>query len=457
MYLALFNVAGLAMLGWLLLILLPAWRVTRWVAETAVFPVFLSLLYLAGIAPLMVEAGPGIMREFGTAEGVLRLLADPDVALIAWIHILAFDQAVALLIYRDNLRHRYVSLPVQSIILFFTLMFGPVGFLAYWGLRALRRGQERARAAAPADPPIAGVGEAGVAATLRAAVAGALRVYRRERVLAAGGIVGLALAAGIGAAILLRGSELVAPEGHLRKAMAFDGAVGIYLLSIALLTPLAGFTRRGLRAWQMVIGGIFLYSFTLETVQIARGIDPRFTRAGTEIDQMLGGIFFLAALGMIGTFAVLAWKLATRPAEGEIGPLVLAARWGALATFSAFGAGLWMSAVNGAASGEASILPLHAAGFHGLQAIPFVALVLAWARTPAAQAKVWVHAAGAAWMVACGAIAWQTAAGHPLPDRTPAAAAAAAALLVWALIAAAAAVTWLRRASAPRPAAAVAA
>src|SRR5688572_9559337 len=181
MYAALFNLAGFAIVAWLLLILLPVWKVTRWIAETAIFPVFLAVIYIIGIIPLVVQAGPGMISDFGSAEGVLRLLADPNVALIAWIHILTFDQVVALHIYRDNLQHRWVSLPVQSVILFFTLMLGPVGFLAYHTIRAVRR--RRAAAGEPAAPPqvvIPGVGAPSVGATLRAAADGALGLYRRE-------------------------------------------------------------------------------------------------------------------------------------------------------------------------------------------------------------------------------------------------------------------------------------
>lgn len=141
MYPTLFELAGIAILGWALLIFLPGWKVTRWFGETAAFPIYLSVLYVVGIVPLVVAAGPGIMRDFGSMQGVLGLLEDPDVALIAWIHILAFDHLIGVLIYRDNMRHRFVPLPLQSVFLFFTLMLGPVGFIGYWVVRRLRRGR----------------------------------------------------------------------------------------------------------------------------------------------------------------------------------------------------------------------------------------------------------------------------------------------------------------------------
>jgi hypothetical protein len=138
MYRTLFDIAGIAMLGWLLLVLLPGWKVTRRIAESAIFPVFLCVLYVAGLAAVLRELGPGFMRDFGSADGVLALLRIESIALVAWIHILAFDQLVGVLIYRDNMKHRFVPLPVQSVLLVATLMLGPVGFLSYWAVRVAR-------------------------------------------------------------------------------------------------------------------------------------------------------------------------------------------------------------------------------------------------------------------------------------------------------------------------------
>jgi len=132
---------------WLLLMLLPGWRVTRFLADTAIFPVYLAVLYAVGMVATVAASGFGFMSDYGSAEGVARLLSDTDIALLVWIHVLCFDQAVGHYIYRDNMKHRYVPLPVQSVLLFCTLMFGPLGFLGYVGLRSLRqRAGRRVRA-----------------------------------------------------------------------------------------------------------------------------------------------------------------------------------------------------------------------------------------------------------------------------------------------------------------------
>jgi hypothetical protein len=109
-----------------------------------------------------------------------------------------------------------------------------------------------------------------------------------------------------------------------------------------------------------------------------------------------------------------------------------------------FLAGFWLSANEGRVVGEAgNLLPLHAAGFHAVQAVPLVALMLAWSRVPADAARRWVHVAGAAWAAACLAVWWQTALGRPVTDLATAAGLAAVVLLgLWALAALRALVAW---------------
>lgn len=60
------------------------------------------------------------------------------------------------------------------------------------------------------------------------------------------------------------------------------------------------------------------------------------------------------------------------------------------------------------------------------------------------RARPLIHAAGAAWLAACAAVAWQTAQGRPMLELSPANGVAAVSLLTWAAVAAFAARTWLR-------------
>lgn len=51
-----------------------------------------------GVGALLMERGPGFIADFGTAEGVARLLTSEEIAWVAWLHILAFDQVIGLTI-----------------------------------------------------------------------------------------------------------------------------------------------------------------------------------------------------------------------------------------------------------------------------------------------------------------------------------------------------------------------
>lgn len=234
---------------------------------------------------------------------------------------------------------------------------------------------------------------------------------------------------------LVRG-PVIPPEGELHKAITFNIAVGIYLITIAFLVPEAGFSEKARRRWIAWTIGIFVYSYSLETIQTLRGLDPRFTRVGSPADQIAGGLFALVAIGMIVTFVILAKGFFRRDRRDAQSAELLAIKYGIVATMAAFAAGLWMSALAGRHTGAAgNILPLHALGFHGLQAIPVIALLLAWSGAGSRDTRKWVHATGIAWLAACAAVAWQTFIGRSVLEATPATIASVFLLAVWAAVA----------------------
>ncbi|MBZ5607425.1 MAG: hypothetical protein LAP38_04140 [Acidobacteriia bacterium] len=266
---------------------------------------------------------------------------------------------------------------------------------------------------------------------LSSAVSQLVAAYASVKPITYLGVLGLALAFGCAVVAALHGMT-IAPEGDLTKAISFDAAVGIYLLTIALFVPLAGFTPAGRRKWLGWTTGVIIYAFGVETIQILRGLDPRFSRVAGPADQLAGILFFVAALGVIVLFAILAMKLLRRKAEGAEGLLLLGIRYAAAATAIAFAAGLWMSAMQGRKFGaQGNILPLHALGFHALQATPLVAWLLGRSGLASEVARKWIHIAGVAWIAACIMVAGQTAIGRPVTEPSPAIVLAAAALLVW--------------------------
>lgn len=446
MTVALFELAGPAIFAWLILAFAPTTRLARWLGESAIGPVYIAILYLVGVAPLMID-NPGVMREFGTAEGVTRILARQDVAMIAWLHILAFDQAIGLWIYRDNMKHRYVSLPTQSVLLFFTLMFGPVGFLAYYTIRWVR-------SARPANAPATFRPPPGVA-TASDTLASVQWVLRHERAVIAAGVTGVAIGLVDFAIIAQRGSPLVPPGGDITKAATFCLAVGLYVLTLAPLIAAANLSARMHRVLVWWLVGVMVFSFALENIQIFRGIDPRFNRASL-VSGILGGVFFLVALTLIPHFILLTKRFFGGGHRITHPQLLLAVRYGIAAVMLGFLAGLWMSAVTGRQVGAAgNLLPLHAIGFHGMQAIPLLAILLVWGRVELPAAMRAVHVAGSAWLAATLAIAAQTAVGRSVDDRGIGSVVIALLLLVWVGAGLWAAAQWLRAARS-RPLSAVA-
>src|SRR3954447_2506386 len=118
------------------MILLPTWRGTRWLASS-LFPVgIFAALYAALVLPRFTELLPALLSP--RLDTVASLLGTPEGATIAWIHFLAFDLFVGRWAYLDS-RARGINAWLMAPVLALTLLFGPLGWLSYLGLRALSR------------------------------------------------------------------------------------------------------------------------------------------------------------------------------------------------------------------------------------------------------------------------------------------------------------------------------
>jgi hypothetical protein len=259
------------------------------------------------------------------------------------------------------------------------------------------------------------------------------RRLMETRALTVMGFVGIALGLICLAVMAARGGVPIPPEGDLSKPATFNIAVGIYILTITLLLPSAGFSERGRKRWVWWNVGLFAYAYIIETGQVFRGLDPRFSKHGTPWDQIAGGVFFLTALGVMVLFIIMAVKFFRRGRPDADSPIILAIRYGSAAALGAFTAGIWMSVIQGRTTGAAgNILPLHALGFHGLQAVPLIALLLLWSGYDSGETRKWVHATGIVWVAACAAVAWQTIAGRSISEMSAATLATGFLLAVWA-------------------------
>ena len=128
------SASMLAMAGWIVLLASPfAPSLTQIIAGRAI-PLILSVGYTALILSFWATAEGG----YGSLASVALLFETPPLLLAGWVHYLAFDLFVGAWIVHDA-RER-AAMPFWLVLpcLPLTFLFGPVGLLAYAGLRAAR-------------------------------------------------------------------------------------------------------------------------------------------------------------------------------------------------------------------------------------------------------------------------------------------------------------------------------
>lgn len=127
----LFTIAnGFALVGWLLLALAPRARLTHVAVVSGAMSLVLAALY-TGLLWRYFGAFDGGM---GSLPEVVKLFSHPAMVLTGWVHYLAFDLFIGGWALRDAQRRgvpHLLLLPCLGLI----LMFGPVGLLAYHGVR----------------------------------------------------------------------------------------------------------------------------------------------------------------------------------------------------------------------------------------------------------------------------------------------------------------------------------
>jgi hypothetical protein len=132
-----FSVAnGLALTGWLALLLSPAGsRRAPWARRYAgrLLPLALAVLYVAMIASHWRGEG-----GFGSLAEVRALFDVPGALAAGWIHYLAFDLFVGAWVAE---RAGELAMPHAVVVplLLLTFLFGPAGLLGFVLLRALWR------------------------------------------------------------------------------------------------------------------------------------------------------------------------------------------------------------------------------------------------------------------------------------------------------------------------------
>ena len=131
-----FTIANTSVLPmWLLMIILPKWKLTRFLVDYRVIPLLLSLVYATYIG-LSMQGGTNF--DFGSLESVMNLFTEKDAVLAGWVHYLAFDLLVGMWMIQKNRTigiHQLLMVPC----LLGTFMFGPIGFLLFSFIRIFKK------------------------------------------------------------------------------------------------------------------------------------------------------------------------------------------------------------------------------------------------------------------------------------------------------------------------------
>jgi hypothetical protein len=132
---ALFAAANLvALVSWITLILAPWLGEWSRVAVGRVVPALLAAAYVILIAVHWI----GHRGGFSSLPDVALLFQNPWLLLAGWVHYLAFDLLIGCWEERDA-RERGVPRWLVVPCLLLTFMFGPAGWLAYQGVRTVRK------------------------------------------------------------------------------------------------------------------------------------------------------------------------------------------------------------------------------------------------------------------------------------------------------------------------------
>ncbi len=130
-----FSIANyIAMPMWLMMIVLPKWKGTRFLIDYKIIPIILSLLYAVYIYLAMQISGG---MDFGSLSSVMALFTEENAVLAGWVHYLAFDLLVGMWMIDENQKlgiHPVIMAP----ILLATFMLGPIGFLLFMIVRSFK-------------------------------------------------------------------------------------------------------------------------------------------------------------------------------------------------------------------------------------------------------------------------------------------------------------------------------
>lgn len=260
-----------------------------------------------------------------------------------------------------------------------------------------------------------------------------LEIFQKEKVFYWTGIAGILLGL-IGIPFMLIQGNAIPPEGEWSKAISFNLAIGVFSLSLAALLPYLSLEKKQKDRFTYPLIINLWIGYTVETLQNVRGLDPRFTEAGTIMDQIMGLLLGLVAL-VISISIVYLTILVFKQRNKEKALMHLSLRYACIAMILGTLSGVWMSVIQGRVTADAvDIMILHFVGFHGLQSVPIIAWLLEKKNGASKKATKVIHIAGNAWLLLCTLLFIQTMSGYSVYQPTVILILAALTFVVWGVL-----------------------
>lgn len=258
------------------------------------------------------------------------------------------------------------------------------------------------------------------------------KLFEGEKLLVGVSVIGFLLALVCAVYVAMNGAT-VSPEGNVKSAFSFNAAIAMFTLCMAAFIPLSGLNprKRARIRWGFVL--TILIGYAIETIQHFRGIHPRFTKAGSVFDVMVGGFFGLISVALVILTVLFAVSFFTQ----KIRPLLnLGIRYAFGSTMLGFVAGMVMIALQSRYTGPSgNFIVLHGLGFHALQTLPLLGWLLERAKCGYERARTLIHIGSIAWLLSNLCIGLHTVRGESVFELTLWPIVALVALLVWLLVA----------------------
>ena len=121
---------------WLLLIIIPNSKFTRFFTNSVIIPLILSCAY-AYVIYKTILLGEGIYNIFNlfiSIENLYTIFAAESFLLIFWLHFIAINLFLGSWIARDGTKYNLPRL-IITISLIFVYFVGPIGLVLYWMIR----------------------------------------------------------------------------------------------------------------------------------------------------------------------------------------------------------------------------------------------------------------------------------------------------------------------------------